>query len=498
MGKILIEKFKEGILSVLPMTIIISIIGLIIGLPAKDFVTFGLSALFLSVGLTLFTLGSYSSMLLIAEKIGTHVTKNRRLWTLIIITFIVGFMITVAEPALWVLGGQFKLTPLVPQIPELTLVLPVALGVGLFLVLAILRVVFQIKLRTLIFIFYPLLFIFAAFISPEFIPVSFDSGGVTTGPMAVPFIIAFGMGVASSRGELSADDDSFGLVGISSIGPILSVLILGLFLKPGYSGEYEVVSLSLLGHLFNSLINVSLMIIPFILFFAIFQIKVFHLKKRAVIKVLVAFLYVYLGLVLFLTGANAGFVSMGAAIGEFFASSAYTWILIPLGMVFGFVVISAEPSVIVLNRQVEDMTGGAISRKIMGITMSIGISISIGLAMLRVITGISIWWILIPGYAIALALTFFSPKIFTAIAFDSGGAVSGAMTSTFLVTFALGASSAIPNSNMLTDAFGLVAFVAMTPLIAIQILGLIYKVKNTTKPKEYIEEEILDLKRGAQ
>lgn len=485
MFKNLVNRIKESSQSVLPITIVILILIFVLDVGKGDLWEFAISSVMLIVGLVLFNIGANSSMIVIAERIGSFITRKRNLTLLIFITFLIGFMITIAEPSLWVLADQFI------AVNTMIMILSVAIGVAVFLVIAILRIVFQVKLSIILLMFYSLIFIIAFFIPKEFVPISFDSGGATTGAMAVPFIIALGIGVSYARGEGKADEDVFGLIGIASIGPIISVLIIGLFFSSSF--DSQIIDLTLSGYLFKYGIEVLFAIMPFVIFFVIFQVFAFKFSKRNVIKIIIGFISTYLGMVLFLSGASAGYISIGALIGERIASIPQTWLLIPIGMILGFVVVIAEPSVIILNKQIEDVTGGAIPRKLMMIFMSIGMAIAVGLACLRVVTGISIWWIIFPGYLLALFLTFFTPKKFTAIAFDSGGAVSGVMTSIFLVSFAIGAAGKIEGSNILTDAFGMIGFVAMTPLIVIQFLGIFYQLKTKNISKQDDDEEIIDL-----
>jgi len=308
--------------------------------------------------------------------------------------------------------------------------------------------------------------------------------------MAVPFILSLGYGISKARGDKSSEEDSFGLIGIAAIGPIFAVLFLGLFNSPTVP-ELDL-STTFIGYLLLNFKQMAIAILPFILFFIIFHFLVFKYKKSKVIKTLIAFLYTYIGLVLFLTGANAGLVNIGHYIGSFLADSGYAWTLIPIGMLFGFTIVSAEPSVITLNHQVEAVTAGAINRKLMMAALSIGVSVAIGLAMVRVLTGISILWFLLPGYALALGLSFFTPKMFTSIAFDSGGAASGALTTAFLTPFAFGAADMF-GANILLDAFGLVAFVVMAPLVTIQLLGLVYKFKLKKVNVVHEKDEVIDL-----
>jgi hypothetical protein len=486
LNKILVEKLKESLRSIVPVALIIFAISLFLGVPGKDLLEFGIGTVLLIAGLILFSLGAETAMMTIAEKIGALITRKRKLTLMIVVALIIGFLITIAEPDLWVLAEQFV------AIPSLTLILFVALGVGIFLVIALLRITFQIKLTIVVAIGYALIFIIAIFVPNQFIPVAFDSGGVTTGPITVPFIMALGLGVASARGTHKSREDSFGLVGLCSIGPILTVLILGLFHDPSYADEST--SLSIFSYLLQFTWEIGLALLPFLFFFFIFQVFGLRLSKRNVFRILIGFLYTHVGLVLFLTGANAGLLSIGSYLGGAIASLEYNFLLIPIGMLFGFTIVVAEPAVTVLTHQVEEVTSGAIPRRVMNIALSVGVSVAVGLACLRVLTGISIWYIILPGYLLAIIISFFVPQIFMAIAFDSGGSASGAMTATFLVPFATGAAAAL-GSNILTDAFGLVALVALAPLVTIQLLGLIYKLKGRkiTKVEEIAEDEIINL-----
>ena len=351
---------------------------------------------------------------------------------------------------------------------------------------------------------YALVFVLAQFVPGAFLAVAFDAGGVTTGPMTVPFIMALGLGVSSIRSDADASQDSFGLVALCSIGPILAVMVLSL-LYPA-SGAYTPVSIPevpdsrALWKLFEEglpeyIVEVALCLAPIAAFFVVFQVVSLKLKKKKVLKIVVGILYTYIGLVLFLTGVNVGFMPAGNYLGYQIATLPYRWVLIPIGMLMGWFIVQAEPAVHVLNKQVEEITSGAIPGRAMSTSLSIGVAMSIGLSMVRVLTGISIFWLLIPGYLAAIIMSFFTPKIFTAIAFDSGGVASGPMTATFLLPFAMGACDAIGGS-IITDAFGVVAMVAMTPLITIQLLGLLYRLKTRDHPalgtEKSTEDEIID------
>lgn len=504
MYKNLTTKIKESLVSVLPITAIVLILNFTVApMTGGTVALFLTGALLLIVGMALFALGADIAMMPMGENIGSHLTKTRKLGILIVVALVMGIAITVAEPDLQVLADQ------VPSVPNMVLVLAVAVGVGLFLVLALLRIVFQKKLAVILILAYAVVFGLAVFTSEDFLAVAFDSGGVTTGPITVPFILALGVGVAAVRGGKSSQDDSFGLVAICSIGPILAVMIMGMVFNSsgGFASDLsvpEINSVSDLLHAYGESFpeffrDVGIALAPIVVFFMIFQFLFLKLPKWQLVKMAIGIGYTYLGLVLFLTGVNVGFMPVGNYLGAQIGSLEFSWILIPLGMVMGFFVVMAEPAVHVLNTQVEEITVGAISKRSMLLSLSIGVAVSVGLAMVRVLTGASIWYFLVPGYVIALGLSFFVPKIFTAIAFDSGGVASGPMTATFLLPFAMGACASL-GGNMLTDAFGIVAMVAMTPLVTIQVLGLYYRIKTKNGAlikglpvKKTEEEEIVDL-----
>lgn len=483
------EKLNETLKAVFPILLIVLFLCFTIApIPSGILLIFLLGAALLIAGMLFFNVGVELSMTPMGERTGTIITKSKNLFLIITISFIMGFVITISEPDLQVLAGQ------VPSIPNITLILAVAFGVAVFLVIAILRMLFSIALSHLLLFFYTVIFVLTAFVPSDFLAISFDSGGVTTGPMTVPFIMAFGVGIAAIRNDKHAEDDSFGLVSLCSIGPILAVLILGMIYNPDSTEQVSdsiiVVDNTIdLWHLFavefpTYLKEIAVSLLPIVVFFGLFQLVSRDINKRSLIKIGIGLIYTYVGLVLFLTGVNVGFMPAGNFLGQTIAGLSYSWIIIPIGMLIGFFIVKAEPAVFVLTRQVEDITSGAISAKAMGMSLSIGVAASVGLAMTRVLTGISILWFLIPGYAIALMLTFFVPKIFTAIAFDSGGVASGPMTATFLLPFAMGACDAL-GGNIITDAFGIVAMVAMTPLITIQIMGVIFKIKEAKLHREH-------------
>jgi len=471
------EKLKEALVAVFPIIAIVLILCFSVApISPSILMCFLIGAVLLILGMMLFTLGAELSMTPMGEKVGACMTRSKKLSVIILLSFLLGFIITVSEPDLQVLAGQ------VPSVPNAVLIAAVAGGVALFLVMALLRMLFGISLPPMLIFFYLLAFILTFFVPDDFLSVAFDSGGVTTGPMTVPFIMALGVGVSSIRNDRHAADDSFGLVALCSIGPILSVLILGMIYHPGESSYIasaipEVQDSVELWGLFRKgfpdyIVEIAISVLPIVLFFGIFQIAVLKLQKRQLTKIIVGLVYTYIGLVLFMTGVNVGFMPAGNYLGRILGESKHPWILVPIAMVMGFFIVKAEPAVYVLNKQVEEMTDGAISAATMGSGLSFGVALSLGIAMVRVLTGISIMWFLIPGYILALGISFFVPKIYTAIAFDSGGVASGPMTAAFLLPLAQGACSAV-GGNIVTDAFGVVAMVAMTPLITVQLLGIV-------------------------
>ena len=476
------EKISESLAAVLPITGIVLMLSIfLIPMELGSVVMFLTGAFMLIIGMGFFQLGAEMAMTPIGEGVGVQISKMQKLLTVLLTGFLMGVIITVSEPDLQVLAGQ------VPSVPNAVLIFTVAVGVGLFLALAIVRIRYKISLSMLLIICYLALILVSMFVPKEFLAVAFDSGGVTTGPMTVPFIMAMGVGLASVRSDKNAANDSFGLVALSSVGPILAVLILGCFFKPteaAYSltDMATVVTTQDVARVFAQGLplyakEVLLSLVPILWVFLIFQWFTKRYHGLQVKRIIIGFGYTYVGLVLFLCGANIGFAPVGAYLGKELAGVPFRWILVPIGALIGYYIVKAEPAIQVLNHQVEAVTNGAISVKMMNRCMQIGVAASVGLAMLRVLTGISIQWFVIPGYLIALVLSRFVPDIFIGIAFDSGGVASGPMTSTFLLPLSIGVCEAL-GGNLMTDAFGVVALVALTPLIAIQLMGLVYKLKT--------------------
>ncbi len=480
------SKLDESLSAVLPIVAIVLILCLTAApVTPSVLLAFLFGGVLLVVGNMFFTLGAELAMEPIGQHMGTELTKTKKLSVVLGIGFLLGCLITVSEPDLQVLAEQ------VQSIPNAVLIASVAGGVGLFLALALLRILLGIPLRAMLLGSYALVFLMAAFAPSGFLAVAFDSGGVTTGPMTVPFIMAFGIGVSAIRSDRHAADDSFGLISLCSVGPILAVMALSLIFRPdsaAYTAESAPSAAHTveMGQMFASAFpeyfgEIARALLPIAGVFLLFQIFRLHLGRTTLYRIGVGLAYTYFGLVVFLTGVNVGFMPAGTYLGQTLASLPYRWIIIPIGMLIGFFIVKAEPAVYVLMRQVEELTSGAIAGAVLRRTLSWGVAVSVGLALARVLTGVSILYFVVPGYALALGLSFFVPDIFTAIAFDSGGVASGPMTATFLLPFAMGACMAV-GGDVASDAFGVVAMVAMTPLVAIQLLGVAYRLRQGRAP----------------
>ena len=500
--KVFVEKLKEAAASVLPVSAIVAVLCLVlVPVDVGLMLSFLFGSALLILGMGMFTLGAEVSMTRIGNLIGARMTKSKKLWFILVVSLLLGIAITMAEPDLQVLAAN------VPALDKTALILTVSVGVGLFLVLCMVRILFRISLRRLLIICYALVFLGAFLSERGMLSVAFDSGGVTTGPMTVPFIMALGVGVASIRSDENAKSDSFGLVALCSIGPVLAVMLLGIIYRPDTAASAEIavsrietsvqLGADYLHALPHYIAEIAMALLPIFVFFLLFQVFALRLRKLPFVKILIGMAYTFLGLVLFLTGVNVGFSPLGYVLGGAMVEQGLSWLLVPLAMLMGWFIIDAEPAVYILNKQVEELTSGAISAKAMGMSLSIAVALANGLAMARVLTGAPILYFVVPGYLIALALTFFVPPTFTAIAFDSGGVASGPLTATFMLPLAMGACTAAGGSVM-TDAFGIVALVAMMPLITVQVMGGIYVLKSRTKTDAPVlpsfgENEIIEL-----
>ena len=502
MNEILREKISESLSAVVPITLIVLALSVfVVPLETGTMAMFVVGAVMLIIGMALFQLGAETAMTPLGEGIGVQLTKINKYILVIVVSALMGFIITIAEPDLQVLAQQ------VPAIPNLTLILTVAIGVGIFLAIAVIRIIKKIDLSILLAIMYILLIGFSLFVPKEFLAVAFDSGGVTTGPITVPFIMAMGIGISSVRSDKNSSNDSFGLIALASGGPILAVLVLGCFFNPD-SAAYAAseitkvvtmqdVAIEFAKQLPHYAEEVGISLSPILLVYLVFQFATHRYHTRQKRRILIGFVYTYIGLVLFLCGVNVGFAPVGTLLGRELASLSQKWLIVPIGMLIGYYIVKAEPAIQILNHQVEGITNGLIFSSSMNRCLSIGVAASIGIAMFRVLTGIPIHWIIIPGYIVALIMSRFVPKIFVGIAFDSGGVASGPMTTTFLLPLCIGVCEAL-GGNIMTDAFGVVALVALTPLIAVQLMGVRYMMKNkhqkqTMPEKAAVSEEIEDI-----
>ena len=506
----IVEKFKETAVSVLPVMLIVLLLGLTLVPLEKTFlVRFVISGFILILGLTFFLLGVDMSIEPMGERSGAALTNKKNLVLLLSVAFVIGFIVTAAEPDIQVFSDQVK--DLFPSVNKMHFTFAISSGVGFFIMLGLLRTVLNLSLKVTLFISYLLLFAVSFLVPPSFFGIAFDSGGATTGPMTVPFIMALGIGVARVMARKD-DNSSFGLTGIASIGPVLAVLIYALICfgdNPGFQrgaaaliaegtegirgegGNAGIVAASL-SQVFGDVFHEALLsILPIFLLFVIFQLWLLKMTARQLVRILIGFVYSFTGLLLFLGGVHGGFSDAGAVLGQKLGHNALLYggpwylLLIFTGLLLGAIIVCAEPAVWVLSEQVEQVSGGTIKRRILLLFLSVGTSVAIGIAMLRAVSGFDLKMVLIPGYILAMLLMIFCPPLFSGIAFDSGGVASGPLTSTFVLSFAIGAGRAGSGaSGSGSDSFGVIALVAMMPLIAIQLMGIIFKLKTSKKKPE--------------
>ena len=496
------RNLAESLKSVLPIAMIVLVLSMTLTpISAGDMVLFLMGATFLVIGMSLFTMGAEMSMQPLGTQIGVSISKSGKVWLISLIAFIIGIAITVSEPDLQILAGQIS------DIPGYLLILTVSVGVGLFLIIALLRIVFGVNLSIILVVFYIAALVLSFFLPESFRPLAFDSGGVTTGPMTVPFIMSLGAGVSSARRNKEGGADSFGITALCSIGPIIAVLTLGVVMKINgltYDTQSFLESIETVEETRQGIMiyargfvkyaeEVAIALLPIIVFTVIFQLVSRAFSKRQVIRISIGVVYTFFGLAVFLTGANVGFLPTGFTIGSELAGIGGGFLLIPIAMLLGFFIVKVEPAVYVLNHLVEEMSAGAISAKTTGRGLSIGVAAALGFSAIRILTGLPIMYILIPGYVLALVLCFFVPKLFVGIAFDSGGVASGTMMSAFVLPLCIGACYTLnpgsaANNAIMMDAFGCVAFVAMAPIITIQISGLVYSIKSKRRKQSFVAQ----------
>lgn len=487
----LTECLIDSLKSVMPIVIIIIGISFIIDIPNKAIFSFSISAVLLIFGMAIFTTGANMSMIKIGEKLGDLLVRKRRKWLILLSSVIVGIVITISEPDLIVLANELA------SIPNMLLIILVAIGVGVFLLIGVYRILSKLSFRTIVTLSLLFIMILLYFTPKEFISVAFDSGGVTTGAMGVPLIVAFGYGISKLRGGKDAKSFSFGLCGICSLGPVIVVLLLGFFFHvdnyfetTGFINNYSIFE-NIFNCFIKSLKEISLALLPILIVFYISQLFDKRMNKYEHFRMVFGIILSLLGLTLFLTGVSSGFLEIGYRIGNTFANSSYKYLLIPIGMVSGYIIIKLEPAVKILIKRISDLTEGSISEELISLCLSIGVSAAVGLSLIRIYFGIPIIYIIVPGYFIAATLMYFTPNMFVAIAFDSGASASGAMTTSFLLPLCIGTCVSL-NSNIMVNAFGIGALVSLTPIITVQVLGIIYNHKLNTKPSITYNEEIMD------
>lgn len=484
---VIISKFKEVLFSVLPITIIVLILNFTIApIDTPVLIRFLIGAVLIIIGLTIFLIGVEIGITQIGNTMGSSIVRSNKLWIVAVAGIVLGFVISVAEPDLHILAAQVDMVTS-GMISKGSIVIVVSAGIAIMLAIGLVRIVYNFPLYKLLFGIYILIFILALFTSPAFLAISFDASGATTGALTVPFILALAVGVSRLKKDSKASEkDSFGLIAIASAGAIIAVMIMSILSKTDkITGELaqEVISSSILGPFIHEFPIISreviIALLPILLIFLIFNKFAFKVSVRSLRRILFGMLFTFIGLVLFLVAVNAGFMDVGTTVGYRLAKLDNKAFVIIIGFILGFVTILAEPAVYVLTHQIEDITSGYVSRKLVLTTLSIGVGIAVALSMIRILVPrLQLWQFLLPGYIISLALMFIVPKLFVGIAFDSGGVASGPMTATFILAYAQGAAEAIEGANVLVDGFGMIAMVAMTPLIALQILGFIFKIKS--------------------
>lgn len=486
------ENFIDSYKSVFPIAIIIIILSFLLHIPNGVIVSFVISSLFLIFGITLFTTGAEMSIVEIGKSMGNFLVKKNKMFLTLIVTFIMGIVITLSEPDLMVLASEL------PSIPNTLMIVLVSVGIGIFLMFGVFRIIKRTSYKKMMSITLLIIMFLLYFTNANFVSVSFDAAGVTTGPLSVPVIVAFGYGIAKMRSDKESTGDVFGLGGLASMGPVIVLLILGLFYKTdsffdssSFINNSSVIN-KIIGGFVSSLKEIIVSLFPIVLLFIVSIIFGNKVKKEKIVKIIIGLIFTVLGLTFFLTGAKAGFIEMGYLLGTEIAGSVFQKFLIPLGMVLGYIIITAEPAIKVLTKEISDLTEGSISKKMINLSLAIGVSIAVGLSLFRILYNVSMIYIIVPGYFIAALLMYYTPSMFINIAFDSGGAACGALTTSFLLPLCIGVCKYF-EGNVLSLAFGVGSLVCLTPIIVIELLGIIYDYKiKASRIKTYLDETIID------
>lgn len=485
---LLVSKLKEALFSILPVTITILILHFTLTPLETEVVgKFILGAGLMIIGISLFLLGSDISITPIGEQISEVLVKSNKLWLILLGGGFFGFIVTVAEPDLHILADQVR-TITGGHFDSKLLILLVSSGVGAFVSFGIFRILKNIRLNRFMTVVYLIILALGFFTQPDFLAIAFDASGNTTGAVSVPFILALAVGIsAMTRSNEIEENDGFGMLGIASAGAIIAVMLQGILNATGpISGSLPTAKIaadSLWQSIFTAIAESGretfFVLMPILAIYVVIDLIWIKQPLYKLKRVFIGSAYTYLGFVIFLTGINIGFLEASRQVGYQIAAFEKPWLLVLVGMVFGIITIPAEPSVHVLTSQVEENTAGSIKSFRVMLTLCMGVATAVGMSMLRIsFSGLQLWHILLPGMVIAIILSYIVPDIFVGIAYDSGGVAAGTMTSVFILPFAQGAAEFIPGANILSDSFGIIALVAMTPLIAVQLLGLIYKLKT--------------------
>lgn len=494
----IVENIKEAVYSIFPVFIVILILAFTITpLQSATIAVFVVGTILMIIGMPLFLLGVDISISPMGEQISGVLTKSNKLWLILLGGCGFGFIVTVAEPDLHILANQVNAVT-AGKFNSLLMIVFVSLGVGVMISVALLRIIKNIQLNQLFLIIYGTIFVLGIFTQPDFLAIAFDASGSTTGAISVPFILALSVSIASmTRSNEREQNDGFGMLGISSTGAILAVMFQGAITGTGpLEGSLPQEEMmtgsvwSIYLHSFPQYAKETLIaLLPILIIYLIVNFFWIKVPRRWLKRILIGSLYTYVGLVLFLTGVNTGFIETSRIVGYQLASLNMPWLVVLVGMLFGVITIPAEPSVHVLTKQIEDETAGSIRSGIVLFTLCIGVAVAVGFSILRIIfSELQLWHILLPSVALALVLSFIVPDIFVGIAFDSGGVAAGTMTAAFILPFAQGAAEYIPGADVVLDGFGVIALVSITPLVALQILGFVYQLKAREERENELEE----------
>lgn len=442
-------------------------------------------SLLIVVGLTFFLHGMDIGIMPIGSFLGSGLIRSKKVLFILISGGIIAFLVAVAEPNLLILGKQVEEN--VSGLSAITLLIVASVGLALAIILSLMRTIFQLPFKLIILLVYGLIFLLSVFVSPLYVAIALDAGGAITGPLTVPFIISFGVGSASVRSDVAAHDDNFGYTGMAVASPVLLVLIYAVLSKflggssiiPIEESLKQVTSLTprLLQILPGTMLSVFLSMLPLAILFLVFQFLLLHIPPEALRRIIVGFIYSYIGLCFFFLGTNTAFIPIAEILGKLLSLLSYNWITLPIAFVIGGAVVCSEPSAWALIAQVEEISEGNIRAPIMLLALALGTSCFVALAILRILLNFSIWYLVIPSYLLIFILTIFTPPLFSAIAFDSGSVASGPISSAFVLPLALGFSANF-SSGSASNAFGLIAMTSLSPLIAIQILGCMFEAKK--------------------